>query len=162
LVAPWASRKPGYSIFSPYIASAYGPKNKHKKKRNCCIYGQCTNQWCPSCHNHICKGPYHSSNHWWCSSIRVFLINFLISSLYRIFPSRFCLLTKSIHFLVPLLRCHFQCFFLAFYSLYNIVLMKFIFYTLHIVLEEVNITIHMEVWIIGFFGEAWKEGEGGQ
>jgi hypothetical protein len=64
LASTWKGRKLGYSIFSPYIPSAHGPKRRGKKRGNCRICGQRTNQWCPGCQGHTCKGNCYWDNQW--------------------------------------------------------------------------------------------------
>jgi hypothetical protein len=64
LAARWGGRKHGYSIFSPFTRSAHGPKSRGKKRGNCRLCGQRTNQWCPGCQGHICKEPCYWDNHW--------------------------------------------------------------------------------------------------
>jgi hypothetical protein len=64
LAARWGGRKHGYSIFSPFTKSAHGPKSRGKKRGNCRLCGQRTNQWCPGCQGHICKEPCYWDNHW--------------------------------------------------------------------------------------------------
>jgi hypothetical protein len=64
LAAKWARRKHGYSTFVPYKPCAHGPKSMGKKRGNCQVCGERTNQACPGCEVHICKGFCYWDNHW--------------------------------------------------------------------------------------------------
>jgi hypothetical protein len=56
LASKWARHKHGYSTISPYILTAHGLKSMGKKRAHCRFYGARTNQACPRCQVHMCKG----------------------------------------------------------------------------------------------------------
>jgi hypothetical protein len=63
LASKWAGRIHGYSTISPYIPSVHGPKSMGKKRGHCHFCGARTNQACPRCQVHMCKGFCYWDNH---------------------------------------------------------------------------------------------------
>jgi hypothetical protein len=63
LASKWAQCKHGYSTISLYILAAHGPKSMGKKQAHCRFCGARTNQVCPGCQVHMCKGFCYWDNY---------------------------------------------------------------------------------------------------
>jgi hypothetical protein len=63
MASKWAGRKHGYPKFAPFVPAAHGPQSMGKERGFCIVCGQRTNQACPGCHRHICKGACYWSIH---------------------------------------------------------------------------------------------------
>lgn len=64
LTAKWGGRTQGFSNRAPLVAAAHGTRSMGSKRANCLICGRRTNQWCPGCYGHVCKGDCYWSSHW--------------------------------------------------------------------------------------------------